>query len=565
MTLGNLPRALRRKPSEHACILIGYLSVDKVDSDGISPRRHRALVQQLFHSSVRKILEPLIQAGREGIDVTSGDGTVRRVYPILAAYVADYPEQCLVTCAKSGTCPKCQVPEAGLGSPDQSLPRTSLWTLDVLRRACRKTGGKTNSTAFINSCQELNVSGYVVHPFWRGLPYTNIHGCITPDVLHQLYQGVFKHVIEWCTTLVDPRELDRRIRCLPPAFGVRHFKNGISALSQVSGTERKHMARVLLACLAGKIPKKVMLTFRALIDFIYLAQYSAHDNDTLEYMEKALRTFHQNKGVLVDLGVRDHLNIPKFHSLQHYVESIKLLGATDNYNTEAFERLHIDYAKAGWRASNHRDARPQMVRWLARREKMVVLSSSIRRWLVSVGRAPAGGDAVDSDTENRMPLPLHNRRIKLPKHPSSPLQPLHLIVDKHRAPGLKDSLAQYIYQLKNGRRLTPTQLRDAVDNLPINRLDVFHGFKFTPEPLHDDTQEIDSVKAKPAKGEQPARFDTVVVLRDDDAEATGLQGEYHNILCPVYKCILNLFVVRLLYRDSYRTHQSHLQASSYPS
>lgn len=103
MTLGNLPRALRRKPSEHACILIGYLSVDKVDSDGISPRRHRALVQQLFHSSVRKILEPLIQAGREGIDVTSGDGTVRRVYPILAAYVADYPEQCLVTCAKSST------------------------------------------------------------------------------------------------------------------------------------------------------------------------------------------------------------------------------------------------------------------------------------------------------------------------------------------------------------------------------------------------------------------------------------------------------------------------------
>ncbi|EPS92501.1 hypothetical protein FOMPIDRAFT_1137703, partial [Fomitopsis schrenkii] len=27
MTLGNIPRSLRRKPSEHACILIGYLSV----------------------------------------------------------------------------------------------------------------------------------------------------------------------------------------------------------------------------------------------------------------------------------------------------------------------------------------------------------------------------------------------------------------------------------------------------------------------------------------------------------------------------------------------------------
>ncbi|EPS93358.1 hypothetical protein FOMPIDRAFT_1078956, partial [Fomitopsis schrenkii] len=115
MTLGNLPRSLRRKPSEHACILIGYLSVDKVDGEGISDRRQRALTHQLFHSSIAMILEPLIQAGKEGIEVMSGDGTVRRVHPILAAYVADYPEQCLVTCAKSGTCPKCQVPEASLG------------------------------------------------------------------------------------------------------------------------------------------------------------------------------------------------------------------------------------------------------------------------------------------------------------------------------------------------------------------------------------------------------------------------------------------------------------------
>ena len=76
MTLSNLPRALRRKPSEHACILIGYLSCDKIDSEGLSERKHRTLVQQLFHSSVCTILGPLIKAGKEGIGVTSGDGTV---------------------------------------------------------------------------------------------------------------------------------------------------------------------------------------------------------------------------------------------------------------------------------------------------------------------------------------------------------------------------------------------------------------------------------------------------------------------------------------------------------
>ena len=76
MTLGNLPCALRHKPSEHACIIIGYLSCNKIDSEGLSEHKQCTLVQQLFHSSVHTILEPLIKAGKEGIEVTSGDGTV---------------------------------------------------------------------------------------------------------------------------------------------------------------------------------------------------------------------------------------------------------------------------------------------------------------------------------------------------------------------------------------------------------------------------------------------------------------------------------------------------------
>ncbi|EGO05437.1 hypothetical protein SERLA73DRAFT_26626, partial [Serpula lacrymans var. lacrymans S7.3] len=84
LTLGNIPRAIRCRPSQHACILIGYLSVNKC----------------LFHKSIRVILEPLKKAGIEGMDTTGGDGAVRGVHPVLACYIADYPEQCLVTCTK---------------------------------------------------------------------------------------------------------------------------------------------------------------------------------------------------------------------------------------------------------------------------------------------------------------------------------------------------------------------------------------------------------------------------------------------------------------------------------
>ncbi|EPS93773.1 hypothetical protein FOMPIDRAFT_1055679 [Fomitopsis schrenkii] len=429
------------------------------------------------------ILEPLIQAGKEGIEVMSGDGTVWRVHPILAAYVADYPEQCLVTCAKSGTCPKCQVPEVSLGDKKPGLPRNELWMLDMVHRAYRKSGRKIESNVFHQACQELHVSGYVVHPFWRHLPYTNIHSSVTPNVLHQLYQGVVKHVMEWSTDLLDKHELDRHIWCLSPAYGTRHFRNGITALSQVSGMERKHMVRILLACLVRKIPVKVVLVFRALLDFIYLAQYTAHDNKTFKYMEEALKTYHKNQDMLVKLG------------------------ATDNYNTEAFERLHIDYAKKGWRASNHHDAHPQMVCWLACQEKMILLNPS-----------------ENADTEDDEPVFPTKTRIKISKHPSAPLQPLPIIEDSHHAPGFTDSLAQYIYQLKNGRPLTSPQLLNATNNMPFNYLDIFHSFEFAPDSLNNDASETEAIKAKPVKGHQPARFDTAVVLNSEDAEATGLQG-----------------------------------------
>jgi hypothetical protein len=113
------------------------------------------------------------------------------------------------------------------------------------------------------------------------------------------------------------------------------------------------MARILLGCLVGKVPRRVLLAFRSLLDFIYLAQYQSQDDQTLGYLQDALDTFHKHKDVFVQLGIRDHFDIPKIHSLVHYIDSIRQFGATDNYNTEAFERLHIDLAKDAWRATNN--------------------------------------------------------------------------------------------------------------------------------------------------------------------------------------------------------------------
>ena len=104
-------------------------------------------------------------------------------------------------------------------------------------------------------------------------------------------------MVDWCSSLMDDAELDHRVRTLPPCFGLRHFKGGWSRLSQILGKEQKDMARILLGCLVGKMPDEVLICYRALLDFIYIAQYPTHDDDSLRYLEDALDLFHGHKHI----------------------------------------------------------------------------------------------------------------------------------------------------------------------------------------------------------------------------------------------------------------------------
>ncbi|KAJ8508384.1 hypothetical protein ONZ45_g9337 [Pleurotus djamor] len=100
LTIGNIPKAVRRKPSRHACVLLGYLPTDKVSKKGLTKTQIKTRTQRLFHESMKIIFSALKPAGKDGVEMMNAQGEVRRVYPYLASYVADYPEQCLVSCTK---------------------------------------------------------------------------------------------------------------------------------------------------------------------------------------------------------------------------------------------------------------------------------------------------------------------------------------------------------------------------------------------------------------------------------------------------------------------------------
>ncbi|KAI0026550.1 hypothetical protein K488DRAFT_81329 [Vararia minispora EC-137] len=208
-----------------------------------------------------------------------------------------------------------------------------------------------------------------------------------PDILHQLYQGMVKHVIGWLKTVYGADAIDARVQRLPPNHQLRHFSKGISHLSHVSGMEHQDICRILLGTIAdlpaprGHSPARIQRAVRGLLDYVHLAQYPEHSEESIQDLERTLAAFHANKQVFVDLGVREHFNLPKLHSLSHYAPSIRLFGTADNFNTSYSERLHIDFAKSAYRSTNRKDEYPQMTLWLLRQEKIHMHRRYVEWWL----------------------------------------------------------------------------------------------------------------------------------------------------------------------------------------
>ena len=135
---------------------------------------------------------------------------------------------------------------------------------------------------------------------------------------------------------------------MPGYQGLRHFKNGISFVSQWTGREHKEMERIFVGLLIGAVQPAVLRTAVAVIDFIYYSQLQVHTSKSLKSLQNALEVFHKNKEIFVTEGVRDHFNILKIHAMVHYFAAIQSRGSLDGFNTESPERLHINFAKEGY-------------------------------------------------------------------------------------------------------------------------------------------------------------------------------------------------------------------------
>jgi hypothetical protein len=300
-----------------------------------------------------------------------------------------------------------------------------------------------------------------------------------------------------------------------------HFSHGITHLSRITGKEHAQICQALLGVIADmRLPNNLELSrlihaMRGLIDFIYLSKLAVHSTQTLKLLDGALHEFHSNRSIFIDLGIREHFNIPKLHSCLHYASSIRFYGTTDNYNTQHTERLHIDLVKDAFRSTNRKDEYPQMTMWLERRE-MIQDHNGYIQWRV-------GGCCRTLSNKPHLSL-VPERCIKMARNPTVCAVSIDELASDYSATYFRDAFAHYVVGWRNPQfNRSRVECESLNFNIPFVNVSTYHRIKFVNA---GDDEIVDALHVQPRKKtargrENPGRFDTALVRV---GENPGIQG-----------------------------------------
>ena len=488
-------------------ILIGYIPVTKLVSISNKAACPHALVN-LYHTCMCKVLGPISSYSKTRLEMMSGDGVWCRCHPIFAIFVGNYPEQGLVACTYYSCCPKCTVPTDQLGEYQTFSLHVQRSLLDVYELA------DINVHTFHFACHMAGTKP-IYHPFWETLPLADVFLSITPNILHQLLQGMVKHIILWLVGIFSAMVIDTWCCAIPPNHNVMLFLKGIITFSQVFNHKHKKMCSILLGLVVnlpvpgGQDSTCVIRAIRALMNFVYLAQYKSHMGDTISALQDSLTRFHDNKDVFLDLGIWEDFNLPKLHSLSHYALSIYLFSMMDNYNIEQTERLHINLAKDAYCVTNHKDEYSQMTQWLEHHEKIQQLSTFIN--------LRQEGELQSLTPKAIGPLCASALTLKMVQNPSKKSVLFDVLARDYGTLDFQDALADFITQ-SNCPEASGTTLQHLAHDthIPFSGVPVYHNIKFRKSGEFEESEIANIVHIQPEQKDMhgqiiPGRFNTVLV------------------------------------------------------
>ncbi|KAG2365854.1 hypothetical protein BDR07DRAFT_1449623 [Suillus spraguei] len=350
LSIRNIHNSVQRA-HRNGVVLIGFLAIPKSTKEHNDDIKYRNFRRQLFQRSLAKIFES-VKPFMENFDVTRfPDGHYRRTVYSLGPYIADYPEQILLSGIMQNWCPRCLGNRKDLDGTQPCLHRRKAHTELLIEQLTYK-----------QAWEQYGIIADLV-PFTNDFPRADIHELLSPDILHQIIKGTFKdHLVDWvgeyllvthgtrhAAEIMD--DIDRRIAAVAPFAGLRRFPDG-RGFQQWTGDDSKALMKVYLAAIEGHVPQDVVCTFSAFLEFCYIVRREALTEDDLVKLQDALDRFHQYREIFKTTGVVSTFSLLRQHSLCHYISK------------------HIKAVKEPWRQSSRFNALGQMLLTNQRLDKL---------------------------------------------------------------------------------------------------------------------------------------------------------------------------------------------------
>lgn len=555
LTLGNIRKGVRASINQKAYVLLAYIPIletikRKVKNKSMKNKLPGILSKRLYHKSLDKILSPLRrQEAHQPPTAIDSDGYQRRTWRILMGWIADMEEVWTILCIGHFVCPFCEARKCQLDCKERFPARTSASILSQLasvrevvsRRSNADIGSLDDTWAFANAAKKVGLGGVEV-PCWAWMveaPWNvDIVKVISHDLLHWYHKAFRDYIVTWNQNIIDSEsersEIDVRLRLQIPRPGFRHFTYGISGISQWTQGDTRDLEKEFLGAVAGapRATASLLSANRAYLDYVYLATYPYHTEDTLAEAQHRVDDFKAARDIYARLGGRiseetgaaiEGFQIPKLHVPQHFPDYVRWKGTLDGSTTETSERLHIDVVKDAWRATNHRDSHLlQMLRWLDLRERMIAFGLYMEWWDgIEMRETENEGGLIDEVVVGKqtrlrrawqVPDPSKdNVDYKLAKRPHSPGKPLADVISANQLPNFLIDLQAYLTQ-------------KGVPGIPDHfaYLDIWtHVHLLLPIPNDFLKAEWRKVRANPMEN----TYDTVLI-NDGDADVVGLSGEF---------------------------------------
>ncbi|KAI0071438.1 hypothetical protein K474DRAFT_1687078 [Panus rudis PR-1116 ss-1] len=552
MSLGNFHNDARRAHCD-SVIPISFLAIPKCERKSDNDKTFRMFRRQLFHSSISAIFQNIKPFMEKPDIVVCPDGYYHRAIYSFGPYITDYPEQVLLTLIVQGWCPRCTANHENLdGSP--------------ATRRSREHWAHLIQSEFGPSVL-WDEYGYIsdVLPFTDGFPRADIHELIAPDLLHQVIKGTFKdHLVEWvirylkaihgearANEIID--DIDRRIAAVPHFTGLRRFPQG-QRFKQWTGDDSKALMKVFLPAIPGHVPDQMVRCIADFLDFCYLARQNVLDNDSLNQLDQALASFHTNREVFLEHGVRPNgFSLPRQHSLKHYRALIEEFGAPNGLCSSITEAKHIRAVKQPWRRSSRYELLGQILTMNQRQDKLSAAYSNfeargmlagtdliavpvsceaLEAWshqsaLTRDESEPSEEDEEDAAPDNR-PKDILGEVI-LAKKPArgypTYIDNLGQFINE---PELSKYVAHFLYQQRNPHDdRSPEEI--PMHELPCTRdihLRVFHSAAttyFAPSDVHGiNGMHRERIRAIPKWRNGPGRYNCILV--ETDSALPGFRG-----------------------------------------